>query len=48
MFEILYSLEKGMNERVDLGPEVGVEPCIKLVYGFIVECGCCIIIGGCS
>ena len=48
MFEILYSLEKEMVERTDLGPEIGVEPCIELVYGFFVPCGCCIRIGGCS
>jgi len=48
MFEILYSLEKELTQKTSLGPAIGVEPCIRLVYGFIWECGCCIVIGGCS
>ncbi|MCP2621035.1 hypothetical protein NLC30_03400 [Candidatus Aminicenantes bacterium AC-334-E05] len=47
MFEILYSLERETAKN-ELGPSIGVEPCIKLYYGFIVPCWYCIVTGGCS
>ncbi|MCP2520948.1 hypothetical protein NLD30_10970 [SCandidatus Aminicenantes bacterium Aminicenantia_JdfR_composite] len=47
MFEVLFSLEKGIIERTD-DMKLGVEPCIELWYGFIVPCGCCIKLGGCG
>ncbi len=29
-------------------PSVGIEPCIRIIVGFIVPCGSDLVIGGCE
>lgn len=37
----------GPSQPIHLGPEVGIEPCVRITIGFIYPCGT-LRIGGCS